>query len=375
MVILNIKIENITIVLEAYDQIKVYRSTSEDGSYSEISTESTRIDITLSKTVYTYYDQTGSDSNWYKTSYYNSETFDESPLSSAIRGCSKSNKIGYTFGNYTPPKGEWGEVLTPDDMRFTYLWGIDLKASDIQISTVSDEQLRWCVSAALELFEEDFNIDIRKRIYKVDTNGLTRARNWKDGVDFTDYEEPYDFKFDQWQNFGFVQLKHKPIISIETAWVQDVLGSNVLDVKDWIRLYRKAGQIHIYPKGSFSLGRGYSGSGIFAAWNNLFRTDYPQGIKIEYTTGLESSDFLSHGLRDAIGMAASLALLAWVGDGLFAGFSSSSISLDGLSESFSSTQSATSAYFGARIKDYSDRLKEYRKSNKAKHANISLGFA
>ena len=71
---------------------------------------------------------------------------------------------------------------------------------------------------------------------------------------------------------------------------------------------------------------------------------------------------------------ASIKALASVGDGLLAGFSSSSISLDGLSESFSSTQSATSAYFGARIKQYQDEIKEWLKTNRYKFSNIPLGF-
>ena len=58
-----------------------------------------------------------------------------------------------------------------------------------------------------------------------------------------------------------------------------------------------------------------------------------------------------------------------------AGFSSSSVSLDGLSESFSSTQSATSAYFGARIASYIKQLEKFVKNNKNKYDNIVIGFA
>ena len=55
------------------------------------------------------------------------------------------------------------------------------------------------------------------------------------------------------------------------------------------------------------------------------------------------------------------------------GFSSSSLSMDGLSESFSSTQSATSAYFGARIKEYKDDIDKYIKENKHKFGSMNIG--
>jgi hypothetical protein len=47
--------------------------------------------------------------------------------------------------------------------------------------------------------------------------------------------------------------------------------------------------------------------------------------------------------------------------------------MDGVSESFSSTMSATSAMFGARIKAYEDELDDYIKSCKNKFGNIVLG--
>jgi hypothetical protein len=55
------------------------------------------------------------------------------------------------------------------------------------------------------------------------------------------------------------------------------------------------------------------------------------------------------------------------------GFSSSSLSMDGVSESFSSTQSATSAYYGADIKQYQDEIDQYIHDNKMKFAHLAMG--
>jgi hypothetical protein len=55
------------------------------------------------------------------------------------------------------------------------------------------------------------------------------------------------------------------------------------------------------------------------------------------------------------------------------GFSSSSLSMDGVSESFSSTQSATSAYYGADIKQYESEIEKYIAENKMKFGHIVMG--
>ena len=47
--------------------------------------------------------------------------------------------------------------------------------------------------------------------------------------------------------------------------------------------------------------------------------------------------------------------------------------MDGVSESFSSTQSATSAYFGARIAVYKDDVKNYIEQNKYKFGFFRVG--
>ena len=59
--------------------------------------------------------------------------------------------------------------------------------------------------------------------------------------------------------------------------------------------------------------------------------------------------------------------------GLMSGFSSSSLSMDGVSESFSSTQSATSAYFGARIAVYQKEVQDYISANKFKFGFFRVG--
>jgi hypothetical protein len=101
---------------------------------------------------------------------------------------------------------------------------------------------------------------------------------------------------------------------------------------------------------------------------------FPDGFEVDYTTGYPKSDFVPGDLRQMIGMWTAVYALDAVGDGLMSGFSSSSVSIDGLSESFSSTQSATSAFFGARIVSYTKKMEQWYKKCRYKYAPIPIGF-
>jgi hypothetical protein len=94
---------------------------------------------------------------------------------------------------------------------------------------------------------------------------------------------------------------------------------------------------------------------------------------VDYVAGYENSDEVPVDLREVIGKIAAVSLLNNIGRGLMSGFSSSSLSMDGVSESFSSTQSATSAYYGADIKEYKDDIEKYIGANKTKFGHIPMG--
>ncbi len=368
-----IDVNNISHVLDYYDVIKVYRADDEAGPYSEITNVSTRIPLVPERTKYYYDDVSGDNTNWYKTSYFLEAAGPESELSLPLQGDSEAQKIGYSFGNYKPPPGEWGKILTADDMRYTYMWGVDATASDVAETDFEDEQFDFFIDEALADFEKELTIDIRKRVYKTNpADTLTRSPYWREGVDYTDYDDAYSFDPIQWQNFGFLQLRHMPLISVERAVLLSVVNQTVVDLKEnkWLRFSRATGQLRFYP----TEGVAYGPFAVGVLPLRVFGGRYPQGYEIDYTTGYETSDFVPRDLRSIIGKWACIKCLASIGDGILAGFSSQSVSLDGLSESFSSTQSATSAYFGARIKQYQEEIKEWLKRNRHKYGLIPMSF-
>jgi hypothetical protein len=258
-------------------------------------------------------------------------------------------------------------------MRYTFLWGIDATASDIAETNFEDEQFDYYIDEALSDFEDLLTIDIRKKVYKTKpADSLVRGAYWRLGVDYTDIDDPYNFDPQQWQNFGFLQLRHYPLISVERAVLRNVVGGDVLDLvaNSWVRPKLKVGQLHFYPTEGVAYGPFAVG---VVPWR-IYSGRFPGGFEVDYTTGYPTAEFVPRGLRGAVAKWACIKCLQSIGDGLLAGFSSQSVSLDGLSESFSSTQSATSAYFGARVKSYQDEIKTWLEHNRYKFGLIPMSF-
>lgn len=273
--------------------------------------------------------------------------------------------IGYTFNNYKVPTGKWGTVITPDDCRYTYLWGTDFKATNGTYFT--DEQIQFFIIEATRYMERMLNISIIKTRIK----SQAEDRNLVKGVDYDEEESLYDFSPRKIQRYGMIQTKHRPIINVEklelinrTGDKQDLLSSTVIDRKKGILkfLSRPYKQSDTTIGINTALGR----YGNETLRNHLF-------YAIDYSAGYKDSDSVPSDLRQIIAKVAAISLLNIIGDGLMSGFSSSSLSMDGISESFSSTQSATSAYFGARIAVYQKEVETYIKDNKYRFGFLPIG--
>ena len=133
---------------------------------------------------------------------------------------------------------------------------------------------------------------------------------------------------------------------------------------------KRSGSIWYYPKqGTLDTFAGFGWP-----WNYILEAiNYPDAFHITMKTGFRDAEMIPEDLRDIIGKIATMKLLNVIGDGLLAGFSSSSIGLDGMSESFSSTQGVENAMFGARIGVYKKDVDEYIAENKNKYGNFRIG--
>lgn len=81
-----VKVDNLATVLLSYDRIKIYKSATIGGSYTEVTNAGSRPIINSQDDLYLYLDSPGITTDFYKASYYNSSTFVESTLSDPIAG-------------------------------------------------------------------------------------------------------------------------------------------------------------------------------------------------------------------------------------------------------------------------------------------------
>lgn len=275
--------------------------------------------------------------------------------------------VGYSFNNYKVPEGEWGTIVTPDDCRYTFLWGTDFKATNG--SMFSDEQIQWFIDAAVHEMERQLNITIVKR--RIKSALSVESQHLVKGADYDVEETPYDFSYRKIQRYGMIQTKQRPILNVtrctlinKTESNVDLLPTVVPDKKNGVLKFLKRPYKPSDTWDGISTSISRYGSETFN--NHLF-------YAVDYDAGYETSDDVPSDLRHMIGKMAAISLLNVIGDGLMSGFSSSSLSMDGVSESFSSTQSATSAYFGARIAVYQKEVQEYVAQNKYKFGFFRVG--
>jgi hypothetical protein len=279
--------------------------------------------------------------------------------------CGTSEPIGYTFGNYQVAEGSWGDIITTDDLRMTFLWGIDFRASNG--ASYTDAQIQFFIDAALEEVQRQINITIKKTrvICEPDRRGLQK------GKDYDAEEGYYKFKRERVERTGMIHTRKRPIISVSRC---DLLSRNekILPLLPSSVIDKTKGRIEFFnrPYRTSDTARAVESS-IFAYGPDTLERNLLYAI--DYVAGFETSDDVPTDLRQIIGKIAAVSLLNIIGRGLMSGFSSSSLSMDGVSESFSSTQSATSAYYGADIKAYREEIEEYLAENKMKFGFIQLG--
>ncbi len=99
-------------------------------------------------------------------------------------------------------------------------------------------------------------------------------------------------------------------------------------------------------------------------------------IEVDYLAGMDGADFpIDPTMMDWIGLAASMLPLDTAGDLIAgAGIASKSISQDGLSQSLSTTASATNSGYASRVMGYEKRLRAAETDLRAKYRGVA-GFA
>lgn len=240
------------------------------------------------------------------------------------------------------------QILTPHQLRSIYLYGID--TFDSNGNPLSDEAFQFFIDAAVAEIEGYLSVKLTKQV--VQENRMYNREQFN-VVGFVPTSFPVEkaFRLDG-------AINDIENIQFPEGWLSEKKSS---DGTFWRRIAILPGNEKVTSffsstlPGFFPLqGYGYgSRSAGYALANNI--ADYWKVTYVSPGYG-KFKDIV-----EAVGKLAAISVLHVLGDnppGVGSGIAQRSISIDGLSESISSTQSATSAGFTARLSRYWDEMQK-----------------
>lgn len=249
---------------------------------------------------------------------------------------------------------------TPSEVRNRWCFGLPLSKEDGSVMT--DEDILVYLKGAVAETERRIGVFLKptKIVARPDERGLVQ------GVDFDKEEPAYDYDAKAYRQYGFLQLRERPVQSIEGFQMVLPNGMTIIDfyrdenTRKWVKLYKDSGQVHIVPYAGdptlFAMLGGTQSGYPFAT--GRINSNLPQMFYVDYTAGYGLYQ-IPEDIRNIVAKMASTDVLGIAGDAILAGVASLSTGIDGLSESMSTTASATSATYGAHIKQYKDDIKDF----------------
>lgn len=248
-------------------------------------------------------------------------------------------------------------LVTVAKLKGVYLFGLDIKNPNTG-QEIPDDVYQVYIDNAVSMLEHFLDISI------------SPVRN---------HVEYRDYRLNDYYDWGFYMLNNYPALcirSMELVYFRDENGDpEVVQTipNNWIRLQAHDGLVRLIPNARFPANLQISQSGSY--FPEVLRSQsVPHLWRITYDYGFDPG-CIPVLLNQAISYLAAIQALI-VGGNLVlgAGIAGSSISLDGLSQSIQTTQSAENSAFSATIKDYGGRLYGTNKDDPAAILTILKNF-
>lgn len=230
-----------------------------------------------------------------------------------------------------------GPLVSVDELKAHYLFGITIL--DGEGKELTKETYQQYIDNAVSLLEHDLDVSIIQE----------------------QVVEDKDYRMNDYADWGYMSLNNYPVVKIdkmEMVYFRNDEGTpeTVQEIPtSWIRLQDHDGIVRLIPNARFPANLQVSGSGSF--FPEVLRSNMVPALwRITYTAGFEDGK-IPDIMNQAVGLLAAIQALI-VGGNLVlgAGIASSSISLDGLSQSIATTASAENSTYSATIKEYQSLL-------------------
>jgi hypothetical protein len=301
---------------------------------------------------------------------------------------------GFVFNNpdvssdYLAPK--WGLLVTADELRYNEMFGNALVA-EVDAASITDDMLQDYGRVAIRFLEVELNIDILPRKIRYDDPiGETGAIEVRTDYDDSAFiakmnrkqlselyirEAGYPYRIIVARQECRVKLRRRPVRDLLTAkFVDPYFGDTIIDLMPY-RIVKKdfTGVCYFRPRQLTARTSTYSN-----VWQNYLFSPYTVNRQsiflIDYETGYENCQDVPDEFRNIVTKIAACTLMNIYGDGRTAAIASKSVNLNSVSESISTTMSATNAMFGARIIQYQKEIKEWMKQNRSKYSRTTIGI-
>lgn len=238
------------------------------------------------------------------------------------------------------------DVLDPITWSYTsvqkvknnYLFGIDL--SDSYGNPLPEELFVHYLNSAVDYLSNLLDITIGE-------------------TEFT--AERHDYIRNDYQNWGFIQLAHNPVKEVKSLRLMYGNKPSVEIPLDWIQLNKLTGQITLFPSAGSANSLIIGQTGLLFGFQSQW--DYaPQLWEVDYTAGIDENDpsMPLSMLAEAVYKRAACGILNVWGDLIIgAGIANQSVSIDGVSQSIGTTQSAMYGGASARVNEYTTDLNDH----------------
>ena len=291
---------------------------------------------------------------------------------------SQEHRFGFSFNNpeLTTYNG-FGSLVTADEIRDNYMFGLNLVSVDGLV--ITDDQINNWIENAIGILERDINMTlVKKQIYHRPAilNGVPEVRSELQGlvedIDF-EYEDPYDFDKKNYNEYIFIKLRKRPILELQKCEFRDLMGNLIADITTWQKVNHQMGSVEFFPYTGALFALPLFVGGSFLLSTSKYNYDnYPDAYFLDYTAGFPSALSVKKRypeLLQVVGYLTAILVMIEMGEGRLSGIASSSLSLDGISESFTSTASAENSQLSAKMKNAVDFLKQFWNKNKLKYSS------
>lgn len=324
--------EDLDAAVARFNRVAVYRATTATGTYTEVSTPSTRPVLRAGVTTYTFIDQASEPTNYYKFRYARDVLPDVSDF----------------FGGPTQGRKPALDVLSVEELLAFYLAGV--KLADGEGKPIPPIVFEHFIEEAVVTLESMLDIAIMPRVI---------------------VNELHDFQVRYYNQNLLIQLFVRPILSVEEVRLRLPTALNntytVIYPAEGYKPHVSSGQLNIIPGGGVTLVGNVTlqqmllGASRFLP--NVFETDYTAG----WST-------VPADLRGAVGRLAAMGYLPLANNFVYPpGLVAQRTAVDGLMTEQRTAQGTLGGAYGGMIREYKNRLDDEIPKLRQRYHGIKVG--